>query len=145
MQEYSLPSNRNLPDGTLAIVGEGMYVIPFKQTDNVRDFISEVHRILKPGGVAVIICSNLLEQAKILIEREEWDDDLIHMVYGGKPDYPENYHHLGLSPQYAIKLFSEAGFHSVTIYEHPVAKAIWGRSSDMIIEAQKSRAVIRSL
>lgn len=109
----------------------------------VRGFISEVHRILKPGGVAVVITANLLEQAKALIEREEWNDDLLIMVFGGNPDYPENYHHSSMSPQYAIKLFKEAGFHSVTIYEHPVAIAIMGRSTDMIIQAKKSGARIR--
>lgn len=110
----------------------------------VRGFISEIHRILKPGGIAYIITANLLEQAKLLVEKEnEWNDDLIIMVFGGNPDYPENYHKSSMSPQYAIKLFREAGFHEVTIYEHPIAKAITGRSNDMIIQAKKSGARIR--
>lgn len=112
----------------------------------VRGFISEVHRILKPSGIAVVITANLLEQAKILIEREEWTDDLIYMIFGGTPDYLENYHKSSMNPNYAIKLFRGAGFHSVTVYEHPVAKAIWGKSTDMIIQAKKSGArIMRSL
>lgn len=121
------------------------FLLEHLRVPRLRPFISEVHRILTPEGIAVIITANLLEQAKVLIEREEWNDDLIQMVYGGNPDYPENYHHLGLSPQYAIKLFREAGFHTITIFEHPVAMQIWGRSTDMIIEARKSGARIGKL
>lgn len=113
------------------------FLLEHLRLPKLRGFLSEVHRILKPNGTGVIICANLLEQAKVLIEREDWDDDMIHMVFGGKPDYLENYHHLGLSPKYAVKLLAEADFGEVTIYEHPVAKQIWGRSTDMIIHAKK--------
>ncbi|GAJ19876.1 unnamed protein product [marine sediment metagenome] len=92
--------------------------------------------------MAVIITANLLEQARVLIEREEWDDDLIYMVFAGNPDYPSNYHRSSPSPEYAIKLFREAGFHSITIYEWPPSKEIWGRATEMVIEAKKSGAVI---
>lgn len=97
----------------------------------VRGFISEIYRILKPGGITVIITANLLEQAKRLIEVEEWEDSTIQMIFGGNPDFPENYHRSSLSPKYALKLFREAGFQSVDIFEHPGAK------TDMIIEARK--------
>lgn len=136
-----LPIDSESYDGVFS-----QFLMEHLRLSKVRGFISEIHRILKPGGTAVIITANLLEQAKALIEREEWNDDLITMVFGGNPDYPENYHHSSMSPQYAIKLFKEAGFNSITIYEHPVAIAIMGRSTDMIIQAQKSGAVIaRSL
>lgn len=133
-----LPIESESYDGVL-----GQFLLEHLRLPKLRGFISEVHRILKPGGTAVIITANLVEQAKVLIEREEWNDDLIYMVFGGTPDYPENYHHCSLSPQYALKLFGEAGFNSVTIYEHPVAKQIWGgHSTDMIIEAKKSGVII---
>jgi len=122
------------------------FLLEHLRLTKLRGFLSEVHRILKPGGMAVIITANLLEQAKVLVEREEWNDDLIYMVFGGNPDYPENYHHCSLSPQYALKLFRGAGFHRITIFEHPVAKQIWGKSTDMIIQAEKSGArIMRSL
>ena len=136
-----LPLENDSYDGVFS-----QFLLEHLRLPKLRGFLMEVHRILKPGGIAVIITANLLEQARVLIEREEWEDDLIYMIFGGKPDYPENYHHSSLSPQYAFRLFKEAGFVEVTFYEHPVAKQIMGRSTDMIIEARKSGArITRSL
>lgn len=104
----------------------------------LRGFISEIHRILKPEGIAVIVTSNLLEMARVLTEREQWNDDLIYMVFGGDPDESWNYHHSSLSPEYAVRLFMEVGFHRVEIFEWPPSKAIWGRATEMIIQAHKS-------
>ena len=127
----------------------GNFIMEHIYLSRLRQFLSELHRILKPGGVACIITSNLLQQCQVLLEKEqsgEINDDVIHMLFGGNPDETWNYHHSSLTPQYAIKLFREAGFHGVAIYEHPVARQIWGRSTDMILEARKSRARIeRSL
>lgn len=123
----------------------GNFILEHISWRNVRRFISEVHRVLRPSGTAVMICANLLEQAKVLVEAEEWNDQLVGMIFGDN-DYLENTHRCGLSPQYAIKLFREAEFHSVTIYEWPPSKEIWGRATDMVIEARKSGArVARSL
>lgn len=102
----------------------------------VRHFIAEAHRILKPGGVAVFITANLYEQAKKLVETDEWNDGLVNMVFGGDPDYPGNYHHTGFSPKFAYKLFKEAGFYQVRI--GPLAGCI----TDMLIEATKSQAQV---
>lgn len=135
--EGPLPLESESYDGVLA-----KFLLEHLRIHRVKGFISEVHRILKPGGVAVIITANLLEQAKVLIEREEWNNDVIYMVFGGTPDYPSNYHRSSSSPEYAIKLFGEAGFHSITIYEWPPSKEIWGRATDMVIEARKSGARI---
>lgn len=121
------------------------FLMEHLKLSKVRGFISEVHRILKPGGMAVIITSNLLEQARVIIERDEQGrmaDDLIQMVFGGNPDYEENYHHSSLTPGYAGKLFKQSGFYTVEIFEHPVAVSIMGRSTDMILKATKSKAVI---
>jgi len=127
----------------------GNFIMEHIRLTRLRQFISEGHRILRPSGTMVMVTSNLLEQSKVIVEKEEQNqmsDDLIRMIFGGNPDYPENYHHSSLSPQYAIKLFREAGFNSVTIYEHPVAIQIMGRSTDMILEARKGGAIItRSL
>jgi len=113
----------------------GMYIIEHISWRRVRQFISEAHRVLRPGGVTVQITANLLEQAKQLVETAEWKDNLVCQIFGDN-DYPENTHRCGFSPQYAIKLFRETGFHEVTIYEHPATK------TDMIIQAKKSGARI---
>lgn len=101
----------------------------------MRQFIAEMHRILAPGGVAVVVTANLLEQCKRLVEAPEWDNDLICMLFGDQ-DYPENTHHCGLSPAYAVKLFKEAGFYEVRVLPWPAA------ATDMVVEAWKSRALV---
>ena len=117
----------------------GMYIIEHISWRKVRQFIAETHRVLKPSGVAVMITANLFEQAKKLVETPEWDDNLVCMIFGDN-DYSENTHRCGFSPAYAIKLFREAGFHEVTIFEHPACK------TDLIIEAHKSGVrITRSL
>lgn len=117
----------------------GHYIIEHISWRKVRQFITEMHRILRPTGTAVMITANLLEQARKLAETPEWSDELVCMVFGDN-DYPENTHRSGFSPQYATKLFREAGFHEITIFEHPHCK------TNMIIQARKSGATItRSL
>ena len=101
----------------------------------VRTFISEAHRILRPGGRAVFITANLLEQARRLAAAERWNDELIGMVFGDN-DYPENSHRCGFSPEYAVRLMKQAGFFVVDVKPLPAC------ATDMIIEARKSRAVI---
>jgi len=121
-----------------------MYAIEHLSWRKVRGFISESHRILRPSGVAVFITANFLEQCRKMIETPDWNDDLVCMCFGDQNyeggDWVFNAHHNGFSPSYAIKLFREAGFHEVTIFEHPACK------TDMIIQAKKSGArVVRSL
>jgi len=117
----------------------GMYIIEHVSWRKVRQFISEAHRVLRPGGTAIMVTANLLEQARQLVETPEWNDDLVCQMFGDN-DYPENTHRCGFSPMYAIKLFRGAGFHEITIFEHPACK------TDMIIQAKKSGArLARSL
>ena len=102
----------------------------------VKGFVGEVHRILKPGGLAVFITANLLEQARILVEKETWAEGDICMIFGDQ-DYPENSHYNGFSPKYAKDFFSEQGFYSTRVIAHPAT------ITDMIIEARKSKAKVR--
>lgn len=125
---YPLPLNKDSFDGILC-----KYVLEHISWRKVRGFIAEVHRILAPGGVAVFFVPNLLEQARKLIEAKEWNDDLICMVFGDL-DYPENSHKAGFSPDYAGKLFREAGFYMVEVLPHPDCL------TDMIIHGTKSKA-----
>ncbi|GAI47982.1 unnamed protein product, partial [marine sediment metagenome] len=95
--EEPLPLESESYDGVFS-----KFVLEHLRIAKVRRFISEVHRILKPGGIAVVITANLLEQARVLIERdesEEWNDEILYMVFAGHPDYPSNYHRSSPSPQ----------------------------------------------
>lgn len=128
----------DLNDGIPAQDGEfdgvfGSYVIEHIRTAKIKGFIGELHRIIKPGGHAFMVTSNLYEMAKKLAAKDPatWDEDDICMVYAGKPDEQGNYHHTGFSPEYAVKLFQGAGFSEVQIFEHPNCV------TDMIIQARR--------
>jgi len=97
----------------------------------VKPFIGELYRILKPGGTCIVVTANLLEQCRRMVNSPEWNDDLVGMLFGGQ-DYPENTHRCGFSPDYAIKLFRDAGFTGVST--RPLNPDF---ITDMIIEARK--------
>ena len=100
----------------------------------IKLFISEMCRILVPGGVAFVITANLFEQCKSMI-KDDWAEDDVCRLFGDQnykgDDWVSNAHYCGFSPNYAMKLFKEAGFSSVLIIPHPQCK------TDMIIEARK--------
>ena len=125
---YPLPIEPNSFDGIYCRFG-----VEHVSWRKVRGLINETHRILKPGGKAVFITANLLAQALKLTKNTDWNDDLICMIFGDN-DYPENTHRCGFSPQYAIKLFKEAGYYSVTAEPLPEC------NTDMTITAYKSKA-----
>lgn len=104
---------------------------------NVRPFLSEVHRVLAYGGIAVFITANLLEQARVLLSTPQWDDRLICGIFGDQ-DYPENSHKCGFSPEYITRLLREVGFHSVNVLSIYTEVG----PTDMIAEAVKSRAEV---
>jgi predicted SAM-dependent methyltransferase len=109
------------------------FVLEHVSWREVRGFITEIHRILKTGGTAVLVVPNLLEQARKLVEigdSGEWEDRWVCMVFGDL-DYPENSHKCGFSPEFACRLFREAGFSRVLIVPYGELK------TDMIIEATK--------
>lgn len=98
---------------------------------NLKQFIGEVHRILNQGGRAVIVTANLMEQARVLVQKQEWDINDLCMVFGDQ-NYPENTHRSSMSPELARRLFKEAGFSTVNIVPLPNCQ------TDMVIEAYKS-------
>lgn len=106
------------------------YMIEHLSWRKVKDFIKECFRILKPGGTAVFISPNLLEQAKVLTEIDKFDDKWVCMIFGDN-DYPENTHRCGFSPEFAGRIFKEAGFETVVVTPLPEWRG------DMIIEAKK--------
>lgn len=108
-----------------------MYAIEHVSWRNVRTLIAEAFRLLKPGGRAVFIAPNLREQARVLAEKEVWEDTDVCMLFGDQ-NYGENAHACGFSPESATRMFREAGFEAVLVLPHPNC------GTDMIIEAKKA-------
>lgn len=127
---YKLP----IPDSSYAGV-YSRFAIEHISWRKVDLFISEMARILKPGGVAFIITANLLEQSRRLVESNDWNSDLICSIFGDQ-NYGENSHKTGFSPDYAIKLFKAAGFYKVEV--SPLETC----ATDMVILATKSLAEV---
>lgn len=113
----------------------GSYIIEHISWRKVRTFIAECFRVLKPGGYAVMVTANFLEQCRVMVNTAPWSDSLVCMAFGDQ-DYPENSHKVGFSPEYASRLFREAGFNEVNVYTHPNCV------TDMVIVATKSTAKI---
>lgn len=111
------------------------YIIEHISWRNIKHFISEIYRILKTNGTAFIITANLKEQAKVIANKDDIEENDICMLFGDQNydnnNWMNNAHYCGFTPESAIKLFREAGFNSVTIIPHPNCK------TDMIIEARK--------
>lgn len=114
----------------------GNYILEHISWRSVPKFVSECNRILKPGGKAVFLVPNTLEQCKLAVETDMWTDEISCMLFGGQ-DFSDNTHKNAISPNYAIGLFKQCGFYDVIVHAHPVTP------TDMIIEAVKSSAVIR--
>lgn len=130
--EQALPIQTEEWDGIIC-----QYALEHISYKKVRGFMAETFRILKPGGLAVFITANLLEQCRQVVETppDRWNDDLPCMIFGSL-DYEENSHRAGWSPEYAISCFQAIGYYEVKVLPHPACK------TDMIIEARKSAAEI---
>lgn len=111
------------------------YAIEHVSWRKVRDFIREVYRILKWNGKAVFVTANLKEQARRLLNTEDWTDNEVCMIFGDQNYLPGNMHLTGFSEQFAVKLFREAGFSHVLVMPHP------NTITDMIIEVSKTHDV----
>jgi ubiquinone/menaquinone biosynthesis C-methylase UbiE len=107
------------------------YAIEHISWRRIGVFVSEVFRILEPGGSAVIITANAEAQMRWALARNDWNEAISQCV-GGDQDYPDNSHKVFLSPAWAARLFREAGFSRVIVYPHGEF------GTDMVIEARKS-------
>jgi len=126
ISKYPWPLESDSFDGVFT-----RYCIEHIEWKDVPGFINEMKRVMKPGGKAVIFTSNTYEQCKKVVE-EGINKGTVELLFGSQefPDYG-GAHKSGYSPEYAKKLFEEAGFNQVRIIPHPVSK------TDMIIEAYK--------
>jgi len=102
---------------------------------DVRKYIAEIYRVLKKGGNAVLFTPNTLEQCKWVIEHGGGDEEASKMLFGGQ-EFPNHAgaHKNFLSPEWAKRLFEEAGFMDVKIIPHPATP------TDMIIQVRKKGA-----
>jgi predicted SAM-dependent methyltransferase len=105
------------------------YVLEHVSWRVVPKLLSEVVRVLAPGGVAVFVIPNTQAQLRWALAREEWDEKIAQCLFGDQ-DYQENAHRAAFSPDYAIRLFQEAGFSDVTVLPHGELR------TDMIVEAR---------
>lgn len=103
---------------------------------SVRSFIKEIYRILAPGGQAVFITANLLEQARMIVDAPHLADDHVGMIFGDN-DYTENSHRTGFSPQSAGQIFKEVGFDRVITSVWPAVINGKPWKGDMVIEVRK--------
>jgi len=125
-----------LPSGEFRLVFS-RFVLEHVSWRKLPQFISEIYRILKVGGKAIIITANLLEQAKVLVHKNVWDWNELCMVFGDQ-DYSENSHKSSLSPELAVRLFKSAGFGTVIVTS--LQKCV----TDMQIEVWKGAADMRA-
>lgn len=123
--------NKRLPIDDTSYDGVfSCYCIEHLSWRNVRQFLSEVYRILKNNGKAVFITANTKRQMEWVLAQEEWNDDSSSIIFGDQ-NYDENTHRNSLSPEYAIKLLTETGFKNIIVLPHGEL------GTDMIIEASK--------
>lgn len=107
------------------------YAIEHISWRQVRGFVSEIFRILKPGGTAVIVTADAEAQMRWALA-QDWDER-VSQCLGGDQEYLENSHKTFFNPTWAARLFREAGFSSVLVYPHGEFK------TDMVIEVMKPR------
>ena len=105
------------------------YAIEHLPWRRVAGFVSEIHRILKPEGVAVIVTANAEAQMRWALQ-QDWDEK-ISQCLGGDQDFDANTHMAFFNPPYLARLFRDAGFRRVIVVPYGELH------TDMIVEAQK--------
>jgi predicted SAM-dependent methyltransferase len=122
--EKPLPITSDEWDGVLA-----KYVVEHLSWRSVARFIAEVHRITRPGGIAVFITANGEAQMRWALA-QDWDERVSQCLCGDQ-DYPENTHRVFFNPPWFARLCRAAGFSSVIVVPFGIT------GTDMIIEARK--------
>jgi glycosyltransferase involved in cell wall biosynthesis/predicted SAM-dependent methyltransferase len=88
----------------------------------VLPVLTEMRRVLRPGGMMILIGPNTLEQCKEITRRNRITIDESAMLYGGQEfaeggDGDQNLHKSAFSPDYMRQLCQQAGFEGVDIQQ----------------------------
>ena len=112
------------------------FVIEHLSWRKVRQFVSEMYRIVRPGGKICIITANTEAQIRYIQSHPNgWEDrppfESASCILFGDQDYPENTHRNYMSPAIITALFQEAGFSPVQVQPFGAIK------TDLIVEASR--------
>ncbi len=112
------------------------YSIEHLSWRKVRQLVSEMFRVIKPGGHCLVITADVEAQVEWIKNHPNgWDGkpffDSASCVLFGDQDYPENSHKCYFSHQVAREMFTEAGF------EIDILQGYGDRSTDLILVATK--------
>lgn len=97
----------------------------------IKTPVKEAFRVLKPGGSAVFIIPNTEAQMRWALEQGDHYDKVAQCLFGDL-DYAENSHKAAFNPEFAIRLFQEAGFSDIVVLPHGEL------GTDMIVEGRKA-------
>lgn len=122
--DQPLPIQSNEWDGVFS-----KYAIEHISWRKVSGFVSEVHRILKPRGFAIVVTANGEAQMRWAL-KQDWDER-VSQCLAGDQDYSDNTHKVFFNPAWITRLFRTAGFSSVFVI--PFGEL----GTDMIVEARK--------
>lgn len=139
LEEFPYPFDNEQFDGIV-----GLYVVEHLSWRVIPDFLKEIYRILKQNGKAIFLVPNTLEQCRMATE-EGINWKTIEMLFGSQEFNPKwlGSHKMGFSPEFAKKLFEEAGFEVNIIAPMPAIYfenniPLYPQSkTDMIIVAKK--------